>query len=190
MSSTTTIANEACLASVAKPLTDPPPLEPGMDSDAGQKKRYVGPPTFADKHEEREYLKGRLAAGLRIFGKLGYEAGVAGHITVRDPVDPASFWVNPFGVSFRAMRRSDLIRVDDDGAVVEGGPVRLLNTAAFMIHRAIHTARPDVLCAAHSHSIYGRAFSTLGRELDITTQDACAFYKVVRPCAQARFASP
>lgn len=46
-----------------------------------------------------------------------------------------------------------------------------------MIHSAIHTARPDVLCAAHTHSIHGRAFSTLGRELDMLTQDACAFYK-------------
>ena len=46
-----------------------------------------------------------------------------------------------------------------------------------MIHSAIHAARPDVLCAAHSHSIYGRAFSTLGKELDIITQDSCGFYK-------------
>ena len=45
-----------------------------------------------------------------------------------------------------------------------------------MIHSAIHKARPDVMCAAHSHSIYGRSFCTLGRELDITTQDSCAFY--------------
>lgn len=41
----------------------------------------------------------------------------------------------------------------------------------------MHSARPDVVCAAHSHSIYGRAFATLGRSLDITTQDSCAFYK-------------
>lgn len=34
------------------------------------------------------------------------------------------------------------------------------------------------MCAAHSHSLYGRAFSTLGKELDIITQDACAFWKV------------
>ena len=48
---------------------------------------------------------------------------------------------------------------------------------ATRIHSAIHHARPDVLCAAHSHSIYGRSFCTLGRELDITTQDSCAFHK-------------
>jgi ribulose-5-phosphate 4-epimerase/fuculose-1-phosphate aldolase len=45
-----------------------------------------------------------------------------------------------------------------------------------MIHHAVHTARPDIMCVAHSHSIYGRAFSTLDRNLDIITQDACAYY--------------
>jgi len=45
-----------------------------------------------------------------------------------------------------------------------------------MIHSAVHRARPDINAVAHSHSIYGRAFATLGRNLDINTQDACAFY--------------
>ncbi len=45
-----------------------------------------------------------------------------------------------------------------------------------MIHHAVHTARPDVMCVAHSHSLYGKAFSMLGRNLDITTQDSCAFF--------------
>lgn len=48
------------------------------------------PPQFEDKYEEREYLKGRLAAAFRIFGKYGFDEGVAGHITLRDPVDPVS----------------------------------------------------------------------------------------------------
>ena len=52
-----------------------------------------------------------------------------------------------------------------------------------MIHSAIHAARPDVNCAAHSHSVYGRAFSTLGRELEPLTQDACAFYNVSFICS-------
>ena len=72
---------------------------------------------------------------------------------------------------------NDLLLVNHSGTILDdSGPSRLLNTAAFAIHSAIHAARPDVLCAAHSHSIYGRAFSTLGKELDMITQDACAFY--------------
>lgn len=141
-------------------------------------KQFPRPPVFEDKYIEREYLKGRLAAAFRIFGKYGYDEGVAGHITLRDPVDPSTFWVNPFGVAFSLIKASDLIQVDHDGNVIDGGEVRLLNTAAYAIHSAIHTARPDVLCAAHSHSIYGRAFCALGKPLDIITQDSCAFYNV------------
>ena len=143
-----------------------------------QMPKFPGPPNFNDRYEEREYLKGRLAAAFRIFGKYGFDEGVAGHITLRDPVDPTTFWVNPFGVAFSLIKKSDLIQVDHDGNVIDGGDVRLLNAAAFMIHGAVHAARPDVMCAAHSHSIYGRSFCTLGRQLDIITQDACAFHNV------------
>ncbi|KAL8775696.1 MAG: hypothetical protein Q9209_000192 [Squamulea sp. 1 TL-2023] len=87
-----------------------------------------------------------LAAAFRIFGKYGYDEGVAGHITLRDPVQPDTFWVNPFGVAFSLIKKSDLIQVDHGGTVIGGGEVRLLNTAAFMIHGAIHKHRPDVLC--------------------------------------------
>ena len=127
------------------------PLEPGLsESQAkGQMSKFPGPPTITNKYEEREYLKGRLAAAFRIFGKYGFDEGVAGHITLRDPVDPTTFWVNPFGVAFSLMRRSDLIQVDHNGKVIDGGEVRLLNTAAFMIHSEVHKARPDVMCAAY-----------------------------------------
>lgn len=145
------------------------------------KMSFPKPPVFEDKYEEREYLKGRLAAAFRIFGEYGFDEGVAGHITLRDPVDPTTFWVNPFGVAFSQIKRSDLIQVDHDGNIIAGGPCRLLNAAAYMIHSAIHAARPDVNCAAHSHSIYGRAFCALGRPLDIITQDSCAFYNVSSP---------
>lgn len=134
-------------------------------------------PTFSTPLEEREYLKHRLAQAFRIFGHLGYDEGVAGHITVRDPVDPNTFWVNPFGRHFSSIRATDLLHVDHAGKILpDSGPERILNKAAFMIHSAIHLKRQDVNCAAHSHAIHGRAFATLGIELDMLTQDACAFY--------------
>ncbi len=156
------------------------PLEPGLNESQAkvQMPKFPGPRTFTDKYEEREYLKGRLAAAFRIFGKYGFDEGVAGHITLRDPVEPTTFWVNPFGVAFSLIRRSDLIQVDHKGEVIGGGEVKLLNAAAFMIHGAVHEARPDVVCAAHSHSIHGRSFCTLGRTVDMITQDSCAFHNV------------
>jgi ribulose-5-phosphate 4-epimerase/fuculose-1-phosphate aldolase len=134
----------------------------------------TGPETFATVEEERLHRKQKLAGALRIFGRFGFGEGVAGHITVRDPEFPDHFWVNPFGRSFRHMRVSDLILVNHDGDVVYGD--QPVNRAAFVIHAAIHQARPDVVAAAHSHSPYGKAFASLGIPLDPITQDSCAFY--------------
>ncbi len=125
--------------------------------------------------EELVERKTKLAAALRIFGRLGFDEGLAGHITARDPFDPTHFWVNPAGRSFKLMCVSDLIKVDDEGKILEGEG--LLNQAAFAIHSRIHKARPDVVAAAHAHSLYGKAWSSLGRLLDPLTQDACAFYQ-------------
>src|SRR5262249_6254547 len=67
-----------------------------------------------------------------------------------------------------------LMLVNDKGKVVEGSWP--LNKAAFVIHSQIHAARPDVVAAAHAHSVYGKAWSSLRRPLDPLTQDACAFH--------------
>ncbi len=125
--------------------------------------------------EIRQDRKNKLAAALRLFGKFGFDEGVAGHITVRDPEHQDHFWVNPMGQSFKQMKVSDLLLVNHKGDVVEGSG--LLNGAAFTIHSQIHMANPEITAAAHSHSVYGKAFSALGRTLDPLTQDACAFYE-------------
>ena len=132
------------------------------------------PPTFDDVEAERQHRKERLAAAFRLFGRFGFDEGVAGHITARDPEYPDRFWVNPFGVNFKHIRVSDLICVDDEGTVVVGD--RPVNGAAFAIHSRVHAARPDVIAAAHAHSIYGKAWSAFRRPLDPLTQDSCAFY--------------
>lgn len=133
------------------------------------------PPTFKSPEEERRHRKQRLAAGFRLFARFGFDEGVAGHITARDPENPHHFWVNPFAMHFSQIRASDLVLVNEQGEVVEGRyPV---NRAAFAIHSRIHAARPDVLAAAHAHSMYGKSWSTLGRLLDPLTQDACAFFE-------------
>ena len=133
------------------------------------------PPQFATVEEERLHRKQRLAAAFRLFSRFGFDEGVAGHITARDPGRPDHFWVNPFGLHFGHIRVSDLILVNDRGEIVEGDAA--LNQAAFAIHSQVHAARPDVVAAAHAHSVYGKTWSTLGRLLDPLTQDACAFYE-------------
>jgi ribulose-5-phosphate 4-epimerase/fuculose-1-phosphate aldolase len=132
---------------------------------------------FAERDTEHERLwrKQRLALSFRIFGRFGFDEGVAGHITARDPGDPTLFWVNPFGMSFKQITVDDLLLVDHRGQVVEG--IWPVNRAAFAIHSSVHDARPDVVAAAHSHSKFGRAFAALGRELAPLTQDSCLFFE-------------
>jgi len=123
----------------------------------------------------RLFRKQRLAAGLRLFALYGFDHGPAGHITVRDPEWTDHFWINPLGVYFGHVRVSDLLLVNHDGAIVIGN--KPVNLAGFQIHSAIHKARPEVIGVAHSHSTYGKAWSTLGRPLDALTQDSAAFYQ-------------
>jgi ribulose-5-phosphate 4-epimerase/fuculose-1-phosphate aldolase len=132
------------------------------------------PPIFDSVTDERRHRKERLAAGFRLFSKFGFDEGVAGHITARDPELTDHFWVNPFGMHFGHIRVSDLLLVNDHGEVVEGS--YHVNTAAFAIHSQVHAARPDVIAAAHAHSPYGKSWSSLRRPLDPLTQDSCAFY--------------
>jgi ribulose-5-phosphate 4-epimerase/fuculose-1-phosphate aldolase len=133
------------------------------------------PPTFSSVEAERRYRKQELAVAFRVFAKLGFAEGVAGHITVRDPENPDWFWVNPFGVSFSQITTSDLLLVDNGGNLLEG--TRPVNPAAFAVHSQIHAARPDVTAAAHAHTVYGKAFASLGILLEPINEDACVFFE-------------
>jgi ribulose-5-phosphate 4-epimerase/fuculose-1-phosphate aldolase len=131
-------------------------------------------PAELDFEAERLERKQKLAAAYRLFSRFGFDEGVAGHITARDPELTDHFWVNPWGMHFGHIKVSDLILVNHHGEVIDSD--QPLNRAAFAIHSQVHAARPDAVAAAHTHSTFGRAWATLGRKLDPITQDVCAFY--------------
>ncbi|MFI6091557.1 class II aldolase/adducin family protein [Streptomyces sp. NPDC051218] len=137
--------------------------------------QFAMPPVHDSLADERRHRKERLAGALRIFGRLGYEDGVSGHITARDPEHEDCFWVNPFGMPFKHVTVGDLVLANAEGQVVEGR--HHVNQAAFTVHAQAHLARPDVVAVAHCHSLHGRALSTLGELLDPITQESCAFYE-------------
>src|SRR3979490_3120157 len=93
------------------PTRVPPPNVPNVPQ----------PPKFATNAEERLHRKRMLAAAFRLFSRFGFDEGVAGHVTARDPERLDHFWVNPFGMYFGHIRASDLILVNHEGEVVEGG---------------------------------------------------------------------
>ncbi|KAI8943277.1 hypothetical protein NX059_001297 [Plenodomus lindquistii] len=132
-------------------------------------------PRFATLEEERLYRKQHLAAAYRVFAARGFDEGVAGHISVRDPILHDHFWLNPLSTHFSCIRVRDLILVNEAGEVVEGNEP--INAAAFAIHSAVHKARPDVVAACHAHSVFGKAWSAFGRPLSMYTQDSVRFFK-------------
>ncbi|WP_410677053.1 class II aldolase/adducin family protein [Amycolatopsis sp. cmx-4-68] len=131
--------------------------------------------TDTDVAAERVRRQRRLVAAFRLFGRYGFDLGVAGHITARDPERPDHFWVNPLAVPFTRMKVSDLLLLNHEGEVLHGD--RPVNHSAFIIHSRIHAARPDVVSVAHAHTTYGTAWAAMARPLDPISQNACVFFE-------------
>ncbi|KAH7015856.1 L-fuculose-phosphate aldolase [Ilyonectria destructans] len=147
----------------------------GEGATIGRGAPLQGIPTFSDPYQERKWVLERMAGAFRVIARKGYLEGSAGHISVRDPVDPDTFWINPLGRHFAMMRVSDLVQVNMQGDII-GGNRACINNAGFNIHSAIHHARSDVNAACHFHSVHGKAWSCFGLPLDMLNQDACTFY--------------
>lgn len=135
------------------------------------------PTKFESVYHKRKWMLEHMAGAFRVFARKGYTEGGAGHISLRDPEDPHTFWINPLNVHFGLLKASDMVRVDEQGNVI-GGNKRAVNAAGFKIHSALHSARPDVNAACHTHLIHGKAWSCFGRPLEMLNQDACTLYDV------------
>ncbi len=104
---------------------------------------------------ERE-LRVQLAACYRIFDYMGWSEMIYNHITVKVPGDEHHFLINPYGLHYKEVTASNLVKVDIEGNIVEDTEYKV-NPAGIVIHTAIHAARPDVHCVAHTHTNAGMA---------------------------------
>ncbi|MEV7727588.1 class II aldolase/adducin family protein [Streptomyces sp. NPDC087917] len=136
---------------------------------------FAMPPVHDGPAAERAHRKERLAEALRLLGRLGYEDGVAGQVSVRDPEFEDCCWVNPFGRAFSGLTARDLLLVDGAGRVLRGE--RRVNELAFAVHAAVHRERPEVVAVVRTQGPYGRALACLGELLAPVTEEACAFYE-------------
>lgn len=132
-------------------------------------------PVFSTVEGERRWRKHVLVVALRTFGDKGYDAGLAGHFTVKDPERPDCFWVNPMDQHLSMMTEDDLVLIGPKGEILAGD--RPANTGAFSVHAAIHEARPDIICSIHTHLTYSKILAMRGDVIQPTTQDACLFYE-------------
>ena len=116
-----------------------------------------------------------LAACYRLAAHYGWSDLIYTHISVRVPGPDDHFLLNPFGFLFDEITASSLVKVDLDGTIVEPSP-HPIHKAGFVIHSAVHAARPDVGCVIHSHTRAGMAVSTMECGLLPITQHAMLFH--------------
>ncbi|OAS27129.1 class II aldolase/adducin family protein [Pseudomonas putida] len=118
-----------------------------------------------------------LAALYRMVAHFRMTDLIDTHITLRIPGPEHHFLINQYGVIFDRMRASDLVRIDQHGNVVdEAFGERRVNAAGFVIHSAIHMARPDMHCVIHTHTAAGIAVSAQEHGLLPISQHALKFY--------------
>lgn len=103
-------------------------------------------------------LRLQLAACYRIFDYMGWSEMIYNHITVKIPADNEHFLINPYGLHYKEVTASNLVKVDIEGNKVEDSPYPV-NPAGMVIHTAIHAARPDIHCIAHTHTTEGMAIA-------------------------------
>ena len=106
--------------------------------------------------DTEQKLRVELAACYRIFDYLGWSELIYNHITVKLPGPEQHFLINPYGLHYSEVTASKLVKVDLDGNVI-GSALYPVNRAGIVIHTAIHAARPDVQCIAHTHTTAGMA---------------------------------
>jgi ribulose-5-phosphate 4-epimerase/fuculose-1-phosphate aldolase len=101
-------------------------------------------------------LRVQLAACYRIFDLLGWTEYIFNHITLRVPGPEKHFLINPFGLWYSEVTASNLLKIDLEGNTI-GKSEWSANRAGFIIHSAIHAARPDAHCIMHTHTTAGVA---------------------------------
>lgn len=99
-----------------------------------------------------------LAAAYRLVAHFGWDDLIFTHISARVPDAPDQFLINPYGMMFDEITASSLVKVDHEGQPVLETPYDV-NPAGFIIHSAVHEARPEVGCVMHTHTSHGVAVS-------------------------------
>ena len=106
-----------------------------------------------------------LAACYRLVDLYGMSDMMANHVSSHVPGEPGAFLINAYGMMYEEITASSLVKVDLDGRVLSKPDFGELdygvNRAGYVIHSAIHEARPEVACVIHTHAWASMAVSAL-----------------------------
>jgi ribulose-5-phosphate 4-epimerase/fuculose-1-phosphate aldolase len=116
-----------------------------------------------------------LAAAYRLAARNGWTDLIYTHISARVPGSDDHFLINPFGLAFEEITASSLVKIDHEANIV-GASDYPVNGAGFVIHHAVHAARPELQCVIHLHTDAGIALSMLECGLLPLSQHALMFH--------------
>ena len=128
----------------------------------------------ADMTPQEWEARQQLAACYRIFDHMGWSELIYNHITLRVPGEESAFLINPFGLSYREVTASNLVKIDIDGQVLDDSPYPV-NRAGFTQHSVFHRHLPDAHCIIHTHTTAGMAVSACAEGLRPISFYAAAF---------------
>ncbi len=134
---------------------------------------FRAPPAIAEVDEREARIQ--LAACYRLIAHFGMDDVVYTHISARVPGRHDQFLINPYGLRFSEVTASNLVKIDLEARLVEPSNYPV-NEAGFVIHGAIHGARPDAFCVVHTHSRAGVAVSCLEEGLLPLNQVSLEFH--------------
>ncbi|VCU69878.1 Decarboxylase NovR [Pigmentiphaga humi] len=132
-------------------------------------------PSAQAAHAEEWQTRVDLAACYRLHARYGWTDLIYTHISARVPGADEHFLLNPFGLMFDEVCASNLVKIDIDGNIV-APTVHPIHRAGFVIHSAVHAARPDARCVIHAHTRAGMAVSAMKCGLLPLTQHAMLFH--------------
>lgn len=138
------------------------------------------PPSLRERVSTEEWeVRVKLAAAYRLAALFRWTDHIYTHFSARVPGPDEHFLINAFGLMFDEITASNLVKVDVDGTVIDD-PLGLgINQAGYVIHSAIHRARPDLQAVLHTHTRDGAAVSAQREGLLPISQHALAYYSRV-----------
>ncbi|GBQ28049.1 ribulose-5-phosphate 4-epimerase [Acetobacter estunensis NRIC 0472] len=130
---------------------------------------------YSAGEQDEQSLREDLAAAYRLLAKFDMTDLVYTHLSVRLPGEAHRFLVNPYGLLFEEITASSLVIVDAMGHPKQetSWPV---NPAGFVIHSAVHRARPDAACVMHTHTLAGMTVAAQDRGILPVNQISMEFY--------------
>jgi ribulose-5-phosphate 4-epimerase/fuculose-1-phosphate aldolase len=94
----------------------------------------------------------------RTLWREGYDDHLAGHITVRQ--SDGTFLTNPWFLLWDEFTPGDVLRLDADGAVIEG---QWPPAPGVKLHFQVHKVRSDVTVAVHNHPRFATLWANARR---------------------------